>query len=94
MGPLAGLVSELVRNGQAIARDSEKLWFSGVLGPHDLLGLFELHRKDDRNLQDAKKKVAFDDPETSVIGNNMGESGEAGEAMDNADGADVNKETE
>ena len=53
MGPLAGLISELVRNGQAKARESmegEKLWLSGVYGPQDLLGLFELHRKDDRNL--------------------------------------------
>lgn len=56
MGPLAGLVGELVRSGQASAREGEKLWLSGILGPHDIQGLLEMHRKEDRNLQDKKKE--------------------------------------
>lgn len=55
MGPLAGLIGELVRGGQASAKEGEKVWVSGILGPHDLQGLLEMHRKDDRNLQDKDK---------------------------------------
>lgn len=66
MGPLAGIIGEMVRHGSAIAKEQEKLWLAGVLGPNDLQGLLEMYRKEDRNLQD-KKKVAFADPEKSDI---------------------------
>lgn len=56
MGPLAGLIGELVKSGQASAREGEKLWLAGVLGPHDIQGLLEMHRKEDRNLQDKKEE--------------------------------------
>lgn len=58
MGPLAGLIGELVRAGQAATKDGERIWLSGVLGPHDLQGLLEMHRKEDRNIQDKKKENA------------------------------------
>lgn len=36
MGNLAGLISELVRSGQAASKEEEKIWLSGVLGPNDI----------------------------------------------------------
>ncbi len=58
MGPIAGLVGELVRGGQAQVREGEQIWLSGMLGPHDLHGLLEMLGKDNRNLQDKKKAEA------------------------------------
>ena len=75
MGALAGIIGELVRNGQATAKDDEKIWLSGVLGPNDLQGLLEMHRKDDRNTQD-KKKVGFEEPEKSEAEKTENESPE------------------
>ena len=56
MGPLAGLFGEVVRCGQAAAKEIQTFYLVGELGAHDVQGLLEMHRKDDRSIQDKKNK--------------------------------------
>lgn len=61
MGPLAGIFAEVVRCGQAAAKDNEKVYLAGELGPHDLQGLLEMHKKKDRSTNDKKEDTANPD---------------------------------
>lgn len=61
MGPLAGIFAELVRCGQAAAKENEKVYLAGELGPHDVQGLLEMHKKKDRSTNDQKDETKDED---------------------------------
>jgi len=52
---LAGLVGEVVRFGQAASKERETIFLSGQLGPNDVIGLLELHKAEDRCINDKPK---------------------------------------
>lgn len=68
MSPLAGLVGEVVRYGQAASKERETIFLSGELGPNDVIGLLELHKEEDRCTNDKVKDKMMEDKENNEEG--------------------------